>query len=433
VPEALKMRAVKLKYCFSHLLGDEFIEHLLAEGSYLVNSLWLKNWKKNLASLGFDHATAAYFFQETLRQLVFLDAGLDKGSELLLREFAAFVGLPYLIIPLELKNLELMLKSIVYEWRLQVQAENNSSQINEFNARCAEYAAVLDFLGKISSYTSKRNIISKIEELFMLVFGAQSFKFWPAEAEDLPLKIKEFKEEKEKSFVLWKEQNRFCIKVEGADTLYGILDVSAFLFPQYIERYLNLAVEVSKVCGLVLHDHEQYVKVLESERKLKYLSQHDPLTGLYNRTYLNQLLENDLQSKSRPLVFMFDIDCLKQVNDNYGHSEGDKLIFNFARILKESFREDDLLIRIGGDEFTAILPFTGPEEVKAIVKRIEDNLKNYNRKPKAPHLKLSVSMGYAVLEKEKDSLEDVLQRADAAMYENKRSKKEKTTDLSLLS
>lgn len=420
LPEDHSIRIITGNYCFSHLTCDDFLNYLISQSSYIISSGWLKKWENHIKDMGFDKDTARRFFQESNKQLVFLDTGVDENTGSLIKELSSYVGLPYMIVPIKLEGIRLMLKSMVYEWRLYKQEQESSAAINELRRQCAEYSAVFDMLGKISTFAQKRDVIGKIKELFLMVFGAQNFSFWSDQSDSLPGEVREL-QASEEYYLLLKEENRFCIKITWNDILYGIIDVSGFLFPQYIEKYLNLAVEISKFTGLVLHNNEQYEKILESEKELKYLSLHDSMTGLYNRTYINHILSDGIKD-CKACVFMFDIDKLKYVNDNYGHVEGDKLISSFAEILKKSFRETDIIARIGGDEFIAILYDAGEEIIKEIRERIINLIRANNDNLKAKHLELSVSIGYAMPEKENDTIEDLIKKADEQMYANKARK-----------
>ena len=417
LPKGDSIRTITGNYCFSHLASDEFLNYLTSQGSYIISVGWLQKWEKHLEVMGFDKETARRFFRESNKQLVLLDAEIEEYSEELIKEFSFYVGLPYLVVPIELAGIRLMLKSMVYERRLHNLEKESDVAINELRKQSAEYSAVFDMLGKISTYATKRDVIGKIKELFLMVFGARNFIFWSEQAEYFPDEVREFQKEDD-NYLLLKEENRFCIKIKWDGMLYGVIDASGFLFPQYIEKYLNLAVEISKFSGLVLHNNEQYEKILESEEELKYLSTHDSMTGLFNRTYINRILDDGAKD-NKICVFMFDIDKLKHVNDHYGHAEGDKLINSFAEVMKKGFRETDIVARIGGDEFISILYDTDEAMMKSIKQRVVDLIRINNDHQEVEHLKISVSIGYAVQENELDTIEMLMNKADEQMYADK--------------
>ncbi len=301
---------------------------------------------------------------------------------------------------------------------------DDKETIASVQAQCAEYAAIFDLMGKISSYSNKRDVIEKVKEIFFMIFGAQQFKYWSTDdsTDALPQEIKELLLDKEQEFLLSKEENRFCIKIMWHEQLFGVIDVSGFMFPIYIEKYLNFALEIAKICGLVFLNNEQYEKLLKSEQDFRYMSTHDSLTDLFNRTYINEIFDH--QTLTTPFtVFMFDIDRLKFVNDHYGHAQGDKLIKSMALILKKSFRESDTIARIGGDEFIAILQGANRKRVDLIIRRIKEQSQVHNRNQQKDYLKLNFSIGYAIGKKQENSIESIMHIADEQMYKDKSSKR----------
>jgi diguanylate cyclase (GGDEF)-like protein len=235
---------------------------------------------------------------------------------------------------------------------------------------------------------------------------------------DLPEIINKLYEDNEKTFLVHNDQNRFCIKIQWNEKLYGVIDVGNFLFPEYIDKYLNFAVEIARICGLALSNIDQYERLTKSEHKLQYLSYHDALTGLYNRTYINDFARKQ-SSEDYFTVFMFDVDKLKLTNDNFGHSEGDKLIIAVAGILKKSFRETDIVARIGGDEFVGILRNSDYKLSSDIKNRIDEEIENYNISCTQKHLIVRLSIGFAMAENEGEDLETLMIKADERMYEHK--------------
>jgi len=257
----------------------------------------------------------------------------------------------------------------------------------------------------------------------MMVLGAQSFKYWnPAfEQDDLSETVKSLLES-DQTYAKVELENRFYIKLKHDDHIFGAFEVGDFIFPQYFEKYLNFGIEIGKISSLVLSNIEQYEKLIQSENDFQYLSYHDGLTGLYNRNYINKFL-NENMMKTYLTIFMFDIDGLKYVNDTFGHLEGDKLISSTSEVLKKCFRETDIVARIGGDEFIAILPDCEGEMAELFKKRMETIILEYNEAIPEDYLKLSVSSGFAVAENRVETLESLMQKADKLMYQEKRNRK----------
>jgi diguanylate cyclase (GGDEF)-like protein len=154
--------------------------------------------------------------------------------------------------------------------------------------------------------------------------------------------------------------------------------------------------------------------------QLAYL---DSLTGVFNRRMGLIILEWQLQFAKRlgsPLTICYlDIDGLKEVNDRYGHSEGDNLIKMLSKTIGESIREQDSLCRLGGDEFLVIQPKCTIEKTKIVRKRLDESFKRLNRDHPRPY-RYAASYGFAeYLPDMEVSVDKLIDMADAAMYQEK--------------
>jgi diguanylate cyclase (GGDEF)-like protein len=158
----------------------------------------------------------------------------------------------------------------------------------------------------------------------------------------------------------------------------------------------------------------------QTEERLRYMSTHDPLTGLYNRAYFQEEMERLEQGRQFPVsVVVFDVDRLKFVNDNLGHAAGDELLVRAALVLKGAFRAEDVVARIGGDEFAVLLPSADAEVVKEALRRVVGKIEQNHGEDHS--VQLSISFGAATACKG-DRLEETLKLADRRMYENKFNK-----------
>lgn len=165
------------------------------------------------------------------------------------------------------------------------------------------------------------------------------------------------------------------------------------------------------------------IKRMEDE--FRRLSLTDELTGLYNRrgflTIAIQQLKMANRINDEVCLLYIDLDNLKLINDRFGHKAGDAAILDIANILKKTFRESDIIARIGGDEF-AVLTIGIANTCDDLVIRLRANIEDHNTKS-AREFNLSLSLGTAHCDsKNPRSIEELLIQADMAMYEEKRLK-----------
>jgi len=176
--------------------------------------------------------------------------------------------------------------------------------------------------------------------------------------------------------------------------------------------------EAGRVTGAV----EVTLEITERRRleeELRFLSFHDALTGLYNRAYFEQEMRRLEDGRHAPVsVVMWDVDGLKLVNDVLGHEAGDRLLVAAATVTKRCFRAGDVVARIGGDEFAALLPRAPQAVAEEVGRRIRAAVAEYNAA--GPAVPLSVSVGCATGGGARP-LPDVLREADYNMYREKLS------------
>jgi diguanylate cyclase (GGDEF)-like protein/PAS domain S-box-containing protein len=164
----------------------------------------------------------------------------------------------------------------------------------------------------------------------------------------------------------------------------------------------------------------------KAEETLKNLSLKDELTGLYNRRGFFILAEQGLKTAQRMgtemLLIFGDLDNMKGINDTFGHKEGDQALLDTSRILRETFRESDIIARIGGDEFV-ILAMKGLEtSTGKFISRLEQVLNEHQLRTKRSYT-LSLSLGVAYFDPHNPcSIDVLLTQADQLMYENKSEK-----------
>lgn len=155
---------------------------------------------------------------------------------------------------------------------------------------------------------------------------------------------------------------------------------------------------------------------LQRQQQIEYLSFHDHLTGLYNRRYMEDALQRLDTQRNLPLTIMvLDVNGLKLTNDAFGHQAGDELLVRVSQILKNVCRSDDLIGRIGGDEFLILFPNTDQESAELIKQRINRQAEQ----ERSGSVIVSIAIGYAVKMDPQENVQVVQQNADNSMFRDK--------------
>lgn len=170
--------------------------------------------------------------------------------------------------------------------------------------------------------------------------------------------------------------------------------------------------------GTIIGHFKSFIDITNEElslNKLEYLGYHDYLTGLYNRTYFNNII-NDIQIKDKlPLgIISGDLNNLKYVNDTLGHKAGDNVIIQAAKILEKRVGDRGLVFRMGGDEFCILIPNTNEKEIEKLLFIISENFRVYSM------YSTNIALGYAIKTNPNQSFEPLFTQADAHMYINKK-------------
>ncbi|MFW5825590.1 MAG: diguanylate cyclase, partial [Marinobacter sp.] len=180
--------------------------------------------------------------------------------------------------------------------------------------------------------------------------------------------------------------------------------------------------DVTELKETEAHLREQLASNEALREALKEESIRDPLTGLYNRRWLDEVLEREIPRALRekqPLTFcIIDLDHFKQVNDNWGHDAGDRILVTLARLLQEGSRKQDVAARFGGEEFVLVLPGLDGERAREVVERLKSRFGEQDFGPDGP-ANLTFSAGLACVPAHACDRETLLRLADRALYRAK--------------
>jgi diguanylate cyclase (GGDEF)-like protein len=218
-------------------------------------------------------------------------------------------------------------------------------------------------------------------------------------------------------------------------TIFGIHGILMMLQVLVIitSRWELVGLDVNAVLTLILAHHLllatatvmalPLLAFTQAERNLKLLAERDELTQLLNRrAFLQQgrAAFNQAREQQQGLtVLMIDLDYFKQINDRWGHEVGDSVLSFVATIMAEELRDSDIIGRIGGEEFAAVLNTGSCKEVEAVTERLLRKIAGRGRWVEGRPLNLSASIGGVVISPQTHSFNDMMRSADAAMYEAK--------------
>lgn len=185
------------------------------------------------------------------------------------------------------------------------------------------------------------------------------------------------------------------------------------------EEFLGL------ISDLLTRTARQAVQLHVLQEQLRNQALMDDLTGLHNRrgffALAGQQMKYARRNRQHALLFFGDIDGLKQINDRFGHAEGDAAIRRMARVLERTFRDSDIVARLGGDEFAILAIEAGADSQEDIQRRLDENMRAETKRD--PRYSLSISVGVARFDPLRPlTLHELLNSADRAMYAAKRAR-----------
>ncbi|HST59044.1 MAG TPA: diguanylate cyclase [Longimicrobium sp.] len=213
---------------------------------------------------------------------------------------------------------------------------------------------------------------------------------------------------------------------EAEDVVQGLESgADDYISKPYNFRELEARVRAMLRIKFLQDELDQKNRELElANKRLKKLSITDGLTELFNHRHVHQLLHDEFERSARtgePIaVAMMDLDRFKSINDTYGHPTGDVILYETARIIKETAREIDMPGRYGGEEFIAILPGTEEESAEAFAERVRQAVESHVFRDGATEVRMTVSCGVAAFPAPGvDAPEALLKAADEALYQAK--------------
>ncbi len=247
--------------CFHMFCNNRYIDSLLQKGAYLVSPGWVANWQAHIEEWGFNRQYAQEFFEQAVDRLIFLDTEVSSDSHSQARNFAEFVKQPLDIFPIGLDYFELL----VHKVSAQEEIQAKQSECSILNKRTSDYMMTLEILAGFSSFTKQDEIINAVIELFSMLFAPKKIQFFtlsqdkPEESsvlKDLNPDVEKFWKKLDDDGYAWiePENSGFWILLRYEHMILGLIKVDDVAFPEYRRYYVNLALPIAQMCGLLVHN-----------------------------------------------------------------------------------------------------------------------------------------------------------------------------------
>jgi diguanylate cyclase (GGDEF)-like protein len=300
--------------------------------------------------------------------------------------------------------------------------ELNSSLKSKIEQEVNKIKSILDAQDNIIIVTNKEEI-TNVNKKFLDFFGVLDFD--------------EFIATKKNVFDFFQEEFGFISK-EQIDKQDSWIQYIQNL--QEIDRIVKIKTILGEEKIFTIHvdyyeqQDDYYVfsltditKFKEKSNILEYQASHDKLTGLFNRNKFDEIFSKEIKRAKRYnndlSIIIFDIDDFKMINDTYGHQIGDEVLKDMAKIALSSVREQDINIRWGGEEFLILLPQTNLLGAIAVANKVKTSIEKHLFTDKS--LQITASFGVAQFTNEDDNENTIISKADALLYEAKRTGKNK--------
>ena len=266
------VQVIVREQCFHLIAGQTLVDAAIAEGAYLMSPAWVCHWRTHIAEQGFTPESAGEFYRDFANKLVLLDTGVEPDVARFADEFSQAVGLPLNRIAVGLDPMRLMLGKAVLEWRMeQLQADTQLRQ-RAHSAELADHVAALDLLGRLTELRQEAEVLAAIEDLFRMLFAPKTMHFQTVDhslqsttatllpaLQDLHLSL-------EKPYAWTLDGQGFALLLTHDGLELARIVVDGLTFPQYRERYLNMALSMTGVCALALESARTRKRLVEVEK-----------------------------------------------------------------------------------------------------------------------------------------------------------------------
>ena len=266
------IQLITKEQCFHLIAGQTLVDTAISDGAYLMSPGWVRHWHTHIADQGFTPKTAGEFYRDFANKLVLLDTGVDSDISSYAEQFSEAIGLPLNHVAVGLDTMRLMLGKSVLEWRLERLLVDTRQSQRAQSAELADHVCALDLLGRLSELRQEAEVIAAIEDTFRMLFAPKALHFQSVDhsrrgsTPATPLELQELQLSLATPYARTPDGQGFALLFSHDGQEFGSIILSHLAFPQYLDRYLNLALALTGVCALALDGARTRKRLLEVEK-----------------------------------------------------------------------------------------------------------------------------------------------------------------------
>jgi len=261
-----------LEQCF-HLVGaTQLVDEAIDDGGYLITPGWLVNWRAQLEYLGFSQEQSGDFFHDFAKKLVLLDTGIESETMHQLADFKASIELPVERIAVGIDHTRLLLSQEVMEWQLKCE-RRKTKEVNDVHKRMkADFQLSMNMLSGLGEVHRESEVIAVIKDLCQMLFAPEVIYYQRVENNvimpsdgmipELDSQLNSLQGDHN-----WTDDGRgFLLSIRNEENIVGKMALHQLAYPEHRERYLNIALMMTGICGLAIENARNRKKLLEAEK-----------------------------------------------------------------------------------------------------------------------------------------------------------------------
>ena len=271
-PNMPEVHRLPQRQCFDLIADPERVSRWVEAGAHLITPAWLANWRERIDRLGFPPGEAAELFHESSRSLLLLDSGLNPDASEQFDQLCRSLDMPGQRIETGLVQTRLVLARVVHDWREAMLHDLLQQQKRQHQRTVADQHAAMDWLGRLTEAEREEDAIETMLQLFQMLFAPAGLHYLSGQGETIASQPGVSQTLLEQARCLQNEHAPtadglgFLLRLHHGTRQLGVVALEQLAFPEYRERYLNLALAMAGVCALCIENACNRKRLLESEK-----------------------------------------------------------------------------------------------------------------------------------------------------------------------